>query len=142
MRIGEAANQAGVSPATIRYYEEIGLIRPATRQDNGYRDYSEHDVARLRFLQRAKELGFTLEERRELLSLYQDRNRASADVKAIALKRMEEIDQRIAKLQAMRATLATLVSCCHGDNRPDCPIIDNIAGASTENPSEPEGENS
>jgi len=127
MNIGAAAEQAKLPPKTIRYYEDIALIRPA-RAANGYRDYSEQDVHRLRFLQRARSLGFTIEECRLLLSLYEDENRASADVKAIATQKIQEIDRKIAELNSLKATLQSLAKYCHGDSRPDCPIIDDLAG--------------
>jgi len=127
MNIGAAAEQAKLPPKTIRYYEDIALIRPA-RAANGYRDYSEQDVHRLRFLQRARSLGFTIEECRLLLSLYEDENRASADVKAIATQKIQEIDRKIAELNSLKATLQSLAKHCHGDSRPDCPIIDDLAG--------------
>lgn len=128
MNIGEAAQFAELPPKTIRYYEEIDLVRPG-RAENGYRDYSETDVHRLRFLQRARSLGFSIEECRLLLSLYEDKHRASADVKSIALAKVEEIDRKIAELNGLRATLSKLARNCHGDNRPECPIIDDLAGA-------------
>ena len=127
MNIGTAAEQANLPPKTIRYYEEIGLVTPS-RAGNGYRDYSDKDVHRLRFLQRSRSLGFTIDECRHLLSLYDDKHRASADVKAMALEKVGEIDRKIAELQSLRDTLATLARHCHGDGRPDCPIIDDLAG--------------
>lgn len=127
MNIGTAARQSGLPAKTIRYYEEIGLLR-ADRAANGYRDYSKEDIHRLRFVQRARSLGFSVEECRQLLSLYSDRDRASADVKAIAQEKLGEIDRKIAELTALRHMLGHLVSNCHGDNRPDCPIIDGLAG--------------
>jgi Cu(I)-responsive transcriptional regulator len=127
MNIGMAAEQANLPPKTIRYYEDIRLIRPA-RAENGYRDYSDQDVHRLRFLQRARSLGFTIEECRLLLSLYDDEHRASAEVKAIATDKIREIDRKIKELQSLRATLQSLASHCHGDSLPDCPIIDDLSG--------------
>ncbi len=127
MNIGDAAALANLPPKTIRYYEEIALIRPA-RAANGYRDYSETDVHRLRFLQRARSLGFTIEECRALLSLYEDEHRASADVRAVAIEKIGEVERKIAELQGMKATLERLVQCCHGDARPDCPILEDLAG--------------
>jgi len=127
MNIGTAAEMANLPAKTIRYYEEIGLVAPA-RSDNGYRDYSDKDVHRLRFLQRSRSLGFTIDECRLLLSLYDDQNRASADVKAVALEKVEEIDRKISELQSLRDTLSNLARHCHGDGRPDCPIIDDLAG--------------
>ncbi|MEO3385101.1 Cu(I)-responsive transcriptional regulator [Mesorhizobium sp. CAU 1741] len=127
MNIGNAARKSGLPPKTIRYYEEIGLIT-ADRASNGYRDYSGEDVHRLRFVQRARSLGFSVEECRQLLSLYSDRDRASADVKAIAIDKLGEIDRKIAELTGLRDMLGHLVSNCHGDARPDCPIIDGLSG--------------
>lgn len=129
MNISAAARHSNLPPKTIRYYEEIELVRPG-RSENGYRDYSEDDVHRLKFLQRARGLGFTIDECRLLLSLYEDKNRASADVKAIALAKVEEVDRKIAELKSLRVTLATLAKSCHGDDRPDCPIMDDLAGGS------------
>ena len=127
MNIGLAAEKSGLPPKTIRYYEEIDLIRPG-RAGNGYRDYSENDIHRLRFLQRSRSLGFSIEECRLLLSLYEDDRRASADVKSIAQDKIAEVDRKIRELKALRQTLATLSENCHGDDRPDCPIIDDLAG--------------
>ncbi|WP_346900500.1 Cu(I)-responsive transcriptional regulator [uncultured Roseibium sp.] len=127
MNIGLAAEQSNLPPKTIRYYEDIDLIRPA-RSENGYRDYSETDVHRLKFLQRARSLGFTIDECRLLLSLYEDEHRASADVKAIALAKIDEIDRKLAELQSLRTTLANLAGNCHGNDKPNCPIIDDLAG--------------
>jgi Cu(I)-responsive transcriptional regulator len=127
MNIGEAATGAELPPKTIRYYEDIGLVVPA-RAANGYRDYGDGDVHRLRFLGRARSLGFSIPECRSLLSLYADTGRASRDVKALAEARIAEIDRKLTELAALRATLTHLAENCHGDERPDCPILDNIAG--------------
>jgi MerR family copper efflux transcriptional regulator len=129
MNIGTAARQSGLPPKTIRYYEDIGLLT-AGRAANGYRDYSNEDVHRLRFVQRSRSLGFSVEECRQLLSLYTDRDRASADVKAIATEKLGEIDRKIAELTGLREMLGHLVENCHGDARPDCPIIDGLSGRS------------
>lgn len=129
MNIGTAARQSGLPPKTIRYYEDIGLLT-ADRAANGYRDYSDEDVHRLRFVQRSRSLGFSVEECRQLLSLYTDRDRASADVKAIATEKLGEIDRKIAELTGLREMLGHLVENCHGDARPDCPIIDGLSGRS------------
>ena len=129
MNIGTAARQSGLPPKTIRYYEDIGLLT-ADRAANGYRDYSNEDVHRLRFVQRSRSLGFSVEECRQLLSLYTDRDRASADVKAIATEKLGEIDRKIAELTGLREMLGHLVENCHGDARPDCPIIDGLSGKS------------
>lgn len=128
MNIGEAAAASGLPAKTIRYYEEIGLIRPA-RDGNGYRAFSARDVHRLAFLARARGLGFSISECRALIGLYQDQGRASEDVKRLAERHLERVDRRIAELQALRATLAGLVRSCAGDHRPDCPILDDLAAA-------------
>ena len=128
MNIGEAAERAGLPAKTIRYYEDIGLIEPAERTASGYRDYDGRDVEMLRFLKRARGLGFGVDVCRELLSLYRDRNRASADVKRIAKERVAEIEAKIVELESMRRTLDHLIERCHGDERPDCPILDDLAG--------------
>ena len=133
MNIGTAARQSGLPPKTIRYYEEIGLLT-ADRAANGYRDYSSEDVHRLRFVQRSRSLGFSVEECRQLLSLYTDRDRASADVKAIATEKLGEIDRKIAELTGLREMLGHLVENCHGDARPDCPIIEGFATAAAPAP--------
>jgi len=128
MNIGRAAALSGLPAKTIRYYEDIGLVRPA-RRSNGYRDYDDSDIHKLGFLQRSRSLGFSIEECRQLLSLYEDKNRASADVKNLALARIEDIDAKIAELEGLRRILTRLVGSCHGDDRPDCPILDDLAGA-------------
>jgi len=127
MNIGEAADATSLPAKTIRYYEDIGLIKPA-RATNGYRDYDDNDVHRLAFIQRSRSLGFTIDECRSLLSLYEDKERASSDVKALALEKIVEIDRKLKELKSLRSTLKTLADHCHGDDRPDCPIIDEIAG--------------
>ncbi|MEM7221631.1 MAG: Cu(I)-responsive transcriptional regulator [Pseudomonadota bacterium] len=129
MRIGEVARRAQLPAKTIRYYEEAGLIQPAERAENGYRDYSEREVHTLRFIQRARSLGFSVEECRTLLSLYRDRERSSADVKALAHDHLRDIERKITELESLRAVLSDLVARCHGDHRPDCPILDDLAGA-------------
>ena len=128
MNIGEAAARSGLPAKTIRYYGEIGLVDAGHRQANGYRDYDEHDLHRLKFVQRARSLGFSVEECRELLDLYRDRGRASADVKSIAEKRIADIRRKINELAAMEGTLSRLVEHCQGDHRPHCPILDDLAG--------------
>lgn len=127
MNIGRAAELAGLPAKTIRYYEDVDLVRP-DRRANGYRDYSEADVHKLRFLQRARGLGFSLEDCRRLLTLWEDRGRASADVRSLAKSHLKEIDRKLRELQDLRATLDHLVDACRGDSRPDCPIIDELAG--------------
>ena len=125
--IGEAAAAAGLPVKTVRYYDEAGLIQPG-RGMNGYRLYRERDVRLLAFVQRARNLGFSLDECRELLSLYQDRARASADVKRLARQRVKDIELRIIELQGLKAVLDELVEACSGDERPDCPILEDLGG--------------
>ena len=127
MNIGRAAELTNLPAKTIRFYEEIELIKPQ-RASNGYRDYSDEDIHRLKFLQRARSLGFSIDECRVLFSLYEDEDRASADVKAIALTKIEAVDAKIRELQSLRDTLSHLAETCNGDNRPDCPIIRDLAG--------------
>ena len=133
MNIGTAADRSGLPAKTIRYYEDIGLIRP-DRGANGYRAFSEADLHRLAFLGRARSLGFSIEECRALLALYADPGRASADVKEMAVAHLVAIDRKIAELQGLRATLAHLVHRCHGDDRPDCPILADLAGEAIRRP--------
>ena len=129
MNIGEVAAETGITSKSIRYYESIGLIPEAHRTNGGYRQYSDKDVQTLHFIRRARNLGFTVGEVEELLSLYRDRNRASADVRDIAIKHITDLDKKVAELEGMRATLTHLVEKCHGDDRPDCPILDDFARA-------------
>lgn len=127
MNIGQASERAKLPTKTIRYYEEISLIKP-DRAVNGYRNYSDEDVHRLAFLQRSRSLGFTIEECRLLLSLYEDHERASADVKTLALQKIDEIDRKVDELQSLKTTLSNLAKNCHGDDKPNCPIIDDLSG--------------
>jgi MerR family transcriptional regulator, copper efflux regulator len=127
MNIGAASQASGVSQRMIRHYEKIGLVPPPLRRDSGYRDYSQEDVHRLRFIANARDLGFPTEEIRELLQLWSDRTRSSAEVKALALARADELGRKARTLEAMRCTLLHLARRCHGDQRPDCPIIDQLA---------------
>lgn len=126
MNISQAGARSGLPPKTIRFYEEIGLITP-TRQANGYRVFSQDDLHKLAFLRRARALGFSTDECRQLIGLYTDQTRASADVKALATAQLKRIDAQLAELQEMRRTLAQLVSACAGDSRPDCPILSDLA---------------
>lgn len=128
MNIGEAAKRSGVTTKTIRYYESVGLIPAVERSDGNYRRYGDSDVQTLKFIARARSLGFSVEEVATLLALYRDRKRASSEVKRIAGTHIAEIDRKIEELRAMRKTLAHLVSKCHGDDRPDCPILEDLAG--------------
>ena len=125
MNISEVAARTGLPAKTIRYYEDIGLVSPA-RGANGYRSFAETDLHKLAFLARARALGFSIEDCRGLLALYEDQWRASADVKRIASEHLATIDQKIAELEGMKATLSHLVQCCAGDDRPDCPILDDL----------------
>ena len=127
--IGEAARRAGVSARMVRHYESLGLLPAVGRTDSGYRQYTGADVHALRFIGRARTLGFSMEEIRELLGLWQDKGRASASVKRIAQAHIDDLAERIAAMQAMQRTLQSLVHCCHGDQRPDCPILDDLAAA-------------
>ena len=131
MNIGEAAEASGVSAKMIRYYEEIGLVRPAHRTASNYRVYGEDEVHRLRFVRRARSLGFSLEETEQLLKLWADKDRTSAEVKRLALSHVGELEEKIAGLQAMVATLKQLADCCHGDERPNCPILADLSGGKT-----------
>ena len=127
--ISEAARRAVVSARMVRHYEALGLLNGVARTDSGYRQYTEADVHALRFIGRARTLGFSMEEIRELLGLWQDKGRASASVKRIAQAHIDDLAERIAAMQAMQRTLQSLVHCCHGDQRPDCPILDDLAAA-------------
>jgi MerR family copper efflux transcriptional regulator len=128
MNIGEAARASGVSTKMIRHYESLGLVPRAARTESGYRQYSANDVHLLRFIARARALGFSLAEIAELLNLWKDRSRPSRDVKALALKHVRELEARVQELLEVKATLEHLAGCCHGDDRPDCPILENLAG--------------
>ena len=132
MNIGDVAERAGLPAKTIRYYEEIGLITPL-RDGNGYRAFRDSDVHKLRFLARARGLGFAIADCRKLLALWEDRGRASADVRRLARDHLAQIDAKIAELQAMRAALGDLVDRCAGDARPDCPILSGLGAGGTEN---------
>lgn len=132
MNVGQAAERSGLPAKTIRFYEEIGLVAP-DRASNGYRHYSADDIHRLSFLRRARSLGFSIDDCRQLMALYRDKARSSHDVKAIARSHVSAIDAKITELQGMRATLSSLIKACQGNDRPDCPIIEDLAtgGANT-----------
>ena len=131
--IGMAAQRAGVSARMVRHYESLGLLPPVGRTDSGYRQYTEAEVHALRFIRRARDLGFSIAEITTLLSLWQDKARASSQVKSIAQAHIDDLNTRIADMQAMQRTLQTLVSCCKGNDRPDCPILDDLAKPETKN---------
>lgn len=131
MNIGEASEASGVSSKMIRYYEEIGLVRPAHRTASNYRVYGEDEVHRLRFVRRARSLGFSLDETEQLLALWADKARTSAEVKKLALDHIAELEDKIAGMQAMVGTLRDLADCCHGDERPNCPILADLSGGKT-----------
>jgi MerR family copper efflux transcriptional regulator len=128
MTIGEAAARSRVSPKTIRFYEKAGIIRPAARGENRYRFYTDADVQTLHFVQRARALGFPLKDVAELLELYRDHRRASREVKKLALKHVAALDRKLAELTAMRQAIAMLAERCHGNDRPTCPILDELGG--------------
>ena len=130
MKIGPASAATGVSQRMIRHYEKIGLVPAAPRRDSGYRDYSEPDLHRLRFIANARDLGFPIEEIRTLLGLWSNTGRASADVKKLARARADELQRKAAALETMRNALLDLADRCHGDDRPDCPIIETLEGCS------------
>ncbi|MBI0536388.1 Cu(I)-responsive transcriptional regulator [Roseomonas sp. KE2513] len=134
MRIGEAASASGVSAKMIRHYEAVGLLPAASRRASGYRDYGEAEVHALRFIRRARELGFSLHEIAALLALWGDRARASAEVKRLALAHVEALERKARDLSAMAATLRHLASTCHGDGRPECPILEDLAGEPPKKP--------
>jgi Cu(I)-responsive transcriptional regulator len=127
MNIGEAAKASGVSAKMIRHYESVGLFPEAARTAAGYRQYTDKEVSTLRFIRHSRDLGFSIEQIRELLGLWLDRKRPSRQVRALAQAHIEELDEKLTELQAMKATLEHLVHCCHGDDRPDCPIIETLA---------------
>lgn len=127
MNIGEAARASGVSAKMIRHYESVGLFPEAARTGSGYRQYTDKEIGILRFIRQSRDLGFSIEQIRELLGLWQNRKRPSRQVRALAQAHLEELDAKLRELQAMKATLEHLVHCCHGDDRPDCPIIDTLA---------------
>ena len=132
--IGVAAQLSGVSAKMVRHYEGLGLLPAVHRTDSGYRQYSEAEVHTLRFIKRARDLGFSMEEIGELVGLWQNRRRASANVRKIAQKHADDLAQRIAAMQEMQKTLSHLIHCCHGDDRPECPILEDLAGPGSEIP--------
>ena len=141
MNIGEAAQASGVSAKMIRYYEATGLIPGAARTASGYRTYGPRDVQVLRFIRRARDLGFPMEKVADLLALWRDRARASADVKRLAETQVAALEARITEMQAMQATLTHLIHACAGNERPDCPILDDLGGAGQETRTSTDGPN-
>lgn len=137
MNIGIAAERAGVPAKTIRYYESIGLLPPSSRTAAGYRVYGEHDLAMLGFIRRARALGFAVRDVASLLALWRDRRRSNAAVKALAQRHVADIDAKIAEYKAIRHTLVDLIERCHGDGRPDCPILERLEHTPTGNPRRP-----
>lgn len=131
MNIGQAAKASGVTAKMIRYYESVGLLPAAARSSSGYRQYGEIDIQTLKFVRRARDLGFSLERIRMLVGLWEDKGRKSQDVKRLAHLYIEELDQDIAKLQSIRDQLQVLADCCHGDERPDCPILEELSSPGT-----------
>ena len=131
MNIGQAAALSGVSAKMVRHYEALGLLPAVARTDSGYRQYGESEVHTLRFIKRARQLGFAMPEITELLGLWRNRRRASASVRRIAQKHADDLAERIEAMQAMQRTLLTLIECCHGDERPHCPILDDLGGLSS-----------
>lgn len=126
--IGAASERSGVSARMVRHYEGLGLLPDVARTESGYRQYTEADIHSLQFIKRSRDLGFSIEEIAELVGLWHNRRRASASVKKIAQRHLDDLEERIASMQAMQRTLSHLVHCCHGDGRPDCPILDDLAG--------------
>lgn len=131
MNIGSAAKATGLPIKTVRYYADIGLVTPSDRSASGYRRYTPTELSKLVFARRARAFGFSIDETRELLSLYEDRNRSSADVKRIASNRLDDIISKMRELQALHDELSHLVEACHGDDRPDCPILSSFASGSS-----------
>ena len=140
MSIGEAARASGVSAKMIRHYESVGLFPQAARTDANYRQYTGKEVGTLRFIRHSRDLGFSIEQIRELLGLWQNRRRPSRQVKALAQAHLEELEAKLMDLQAMKSTLENLVRCCHGDDRPDCPIIETLESTDAAASSQPPGD--
>ena len=132
VNIGQAAALSGISAKMLRHYESLDLLGRVARTDSGYRQYTEADVHALHFIRRSRDLGFSMEEIAELLGLWHDRSRASSQVKRIAQQHIDDLSERIAQMQAMQRSLQTLVSCCQGNDRPDCPILDDLASGHAE----------
>lgn len=137
MNIGQAATASSVTAKLIRYYDEIGLVKPASRTDSNYREYDQRQINELRFIKRGRSLGFSMEEITQLLSLWRDRGRPSSEVKAITDRHLTDLHARIAEMQGMAATLRHLSHCCAGDDRPDCPILTDLTGGQEPGPAPP-----
>ena len=127
MNIGKAAVLSGLTVKTVRYYSDIGIINPHINNNTGYRDFSESDLAKLQFLAKARKFDFSLDDCRELLALYENKERSSKEVKVLTLEKIAEIDTKLSELQMLRDQLSTLANACHGDNRPNCPILDALS---------------
>ena len=127
MNIGKAAKLSGLTVKTVRYYSDIGIIKPLIDSNTGYRSFSETELAKLQFLAKARKFDFSLDECRELLALYENTERSSKEVKALTLEKIAEIDTKLSELQMLRDQLSTLSNACHGDNRPNCPILDALS---------------
>ena len=127
MNIGKAASLSGLSIKAVRYYSDIGIIKPEINTNNGYRDFSESDLAKLQFIAKARKFDFSLDDCRELLALYENIDCSSKEVKALTLEKIAEIDIKLAELNRLKEHLSTLASACHGDDRPDCPILDALS---------------
>lgn len=132
MTIGQAAERSGVPPKTIRYYESVGLIDPAARRENNYRGYGDKEIEILRFIHRARRLGFSLKEVEKLLALYRDRKRPSREVKRLALQHVDDLDRKVIELKAIKKALLQLIEKCRGDDRPDCPLLDDLGSGNAE----------
>lgn len=133
MNIGQASELSGIPSKTIRYYESIGLLPAPARTDSGYRDYSNPEIETMRFIQRSRHLGFSIKDVCELLDLWNDTNRTSAQVKSLTKRHVSQIEEKIKELEGMRKTLVTLSNKCHGDDRPDCPILEDLASLNNSN---------
>jgi Cu(I)-responsive transcriptional regulator len=127
MNIGKAAKLSGLTVKAVRYYSDIGIIKPNVAVDTGYRDFSEHDLAKLQFMAKARKFDFSLDDCRELLALYENTERSSKEVKALTLEKIAEIDTKLTELNMLKDQLSTLASACQGDGRPDCPILDALS---------------
>jgi Cu(I)-responsive transcriptional regulator len=127
MNIGKAAKLSGLTVKTVRYYANINLVKPYQDRDTAYRDYSDEDIAKLQFIAKARQFNFNIEDCRELMSLYEDKNRPSKEVKELTLEKISEIDKKLSELKNLRDQLSYLAKNCHGDNKPDCPILDALA---------------